>query len=84
MRAILKRNHSRIVNTGFVILFASLLILTLVFEYDIQYLLNGFNRLAGKDLQVYFLDVGQANATLVVFPTGRTMLIDTGSAESEE
>ena len=84
MRAILKRNHSRIVNTGFVILFASLLILTFVFEYDIQYLLNGFNRLAGKDLQVYFLDVGQANATLVVFPTGRTMLIDTGSAESEE
>ncbi|MCP3103238.1 MBL fold metallo-hydrolase [Myxococcus sp. K15C18031901] len=38
----------------------------------------------GKPLTVYFFDVGQGDAALVVSPTGKTVLIDGGPPESRE
>nr|WP_225937566.1 ComEC/Rec2 family competence protein [Myxococcus sp. RHSTA-1-4] len=39
---------------------------------------------AGKPLTVYFFDVGQGDAALVVSPTGKTVLIDGGPPEARE
>ena len=81
---LLKKNSVKIANICLACLFVLFFVLVLIFQYDIQFLANGFSKLAEKDLQVYYLDVGQASATLVILPTGRTLLIDTGSGESEK
>ena len=80
---LLKKNSTKIANICLVCLFVLFFVLVLIFQYDIQFLANGFPKLAEKNLQVYYLDVGQASATFVILPTGRTLLIDTGSGESE-
>jgi len=35
-----------------------------------------------KDLKIYFIDVGQGDSTLVITPTNKKVLIDSGGAES--
>ncbi len=80
---LLKKNSTKIANICLACLFVLFFVLVLIFQYDIQFLANGFSKLAKRDLQVYYLDVGQASATLVILPTDRTLLIDTGSGESE-
>ncbi len=51
-------------------------------QYSLQFLHNGFSKLFDCDLQVYFLDVGQANSSLIIFPNKMAMLVDTGSQDS--
>ncbi len=49
----------------------------------INFVFNGFLDTFSKNLQVYILDVGQANANLIIFPNRSCMIIDTGSGESK-
>ena len=51
---------------------------------DLNVYYNGFAKIFGSDLQVYFLDVGQASATLVIFPNDDVMVIDTGGGKTED
>ena len=50
----------------------------------IQFKINGFSTIFNSDLQVYVLNVGQASASLVIFPDKTTMIIDTGDEEGKE
>ncbi|MGN1200681.1 MAG: ComEC/Rec2 family competence protein [Candidatus Caccovivens sp.] len=53
-------------------------------SFALDFYLNGFGDLIKSDLQVYFLDVGQASASVIIFPNDETMLIDCGSESSKE
>ena len=53
-------------------------------QFSIYFYSNGFSEIASGELQVYYLDVGQANASLIIFPSRTAMLIDAGSEDSEE
>lgn len=74
----------KVANVFVAVLFVALFLLVFINAYNIQFFANGFTKLAGKGLQVYFLDVGQANATLIILPTGRTLIVDTGSEDSSD
>lgn len=58
-------------NYKFIIILFILLIL-------IFFILNKFP----KDLKIYFIDVGQGDSTLIITPTNKKILIDSGGAES--
>ncbi len=68
----------------FVIL--TMLLLFLVYNnlLEINYFLNGFNKLFRSDFEVYCLDVGQASANLIIFPNNKSMIIDTGGQSTAE
>jgi competence protein ComEC len=67
-----------------VILFVAVFAFVYINQYDIQFTASGLNKMASAETQVYCLDVGQASASLLIFPTRRTMLIDTGSEDSSD
>lgn len=46
------------------------------------FLARGYNKLSCGNLQVFCLDVGQASSTVVIFPNGHSMIVDTGSVSS--
>lgn len=64
--------------------FVVFFLLAIINQQNIHYYANGFSDLLKADFQVYYLDVGQANATLIIFPNKNTMLIDAGSRDSQE
>ena len=68
--------------------FVSLLLVFFLFlfanQFSLHYWINGFSKMYKNDLQVYFLDVGQANSTLIIFPNKMSMLVDAGSQKSED
>lgn len=78
------KNGTKFANICFVLIFVLFFVLLVLNEYNIQFLYNGFHKLTDAKLQVYFLDVGQASSTLVILPTGKTLLVDTGSGDSEK
>ena len=66
------------------ILFAVFFVFVLVNQSNIQFYANGFGQIWSQPLQVYFLDVGQANASLVILPNKTAMIIDAGSQDSKD
>ena len=62
----------------------AMIILIMLNTQIFEFWYNGFSSLKSCGLKVYYLDVGQATASLVVFENGQTMLIDTGSRDSEK
>ena len=73
-----------IIRSFFIIIYAIVCLLLFINQYNIQYFANGFSAIDDKKLQVYYFDVGQATATMVVLPNDLTMVIDTGSSDSEK
>lgn len=50
----------------------TILILSLIFQL--------FNSFSNKDLRIYFIDVGQGDASLIITPNNKTILIDGGGS----
>lgn len=73
-----------IIRSFFIIIYAIVCLLLFINQYNIQYFANGFSAIDDKKLQVYYFDVGQATATMIVLPNDVTMVIDTGSSDSEK
>ncbi len=59
-------------------------ILAVAFEDRLQYSFNNFGKIEKHDVKTYFLDVGQASSTVIIFPNDKVMIVDTGSVDSEE
>lgn len=70
------------IKSALVLLLLCVFFLIYINANAILFQINGFSKFTKNSLQVYFLDVGQANATFIVLPNDQTMLIDTGSEES--
>ena len=73
-----------IIKSFFIIIYVIVCVLLFINQYNIQYFANGFSATDDKKLQVYYFDVGQATATMIVLPNDVTMVIDTGSLDSEK
>ena len=78
----IKKND--LIKSFFIVLFVIACLFVFINEYEIQYLANGFAKTDRADLSVYYLDVGQATSTLIVLPNNQSMIIDTGSTDSED
>lgn len=73
-----------ITNLFVALLFVVFFVFVLLNQTNIQFYANGFENVWSQPLQVYYLQVGQANASLVVLPNKTAMVIDAGSQESEK
>lgn len=67
----------------FIVILVIFMLFVFINQTLINFAFNGFLEIFSKDLQVYVLNVGQANSNLIVFPNDTCMIIDTGSEESE-
>lgn len=67
----------------FLLFLAILTIFVFINSYYLQFIINGFYQIFDANIQVYYLNVGQASASVVIFPNGSSMIIDTGSQDSE-
>lgn len=84
-----KKNAQKVDNKSLVFQIFTIIFVILIFLvfFNAQYLsllANGFAKVQRCDLQVYFLDVGQASSTLIVMPDKTTFMIDTGSEKGEK
>lgn len=59
-------------------------LLLLINQLQIQLFFCDFSKVFNAQLQVYFLDVGQASASVVIFPDKTSLVIDTGSQDSAQ
>ncbi len=76
-------NMNMVIKIMLVAIFAIIFILLLINQTAIDFLSNGFLKMTKSELQVYYLDVGQANATFIILPDRTSLMIDTGSEDSE-
>lgn len=79
-----KIDKNDILVSFFVAIFSIICLFIFINQYAIQYFVNGFSKLENYDLSVYYLDVGQASASLIILPHNQVMLIDTGSQDSKD
>lgn len=73
-----------IVKATSILILLILILLLVINEQNINFYFNNFGQIVKSELQVYFLDVGQASATFVILPSDTSILIDTGSGDSAE
>lgn len=73
-----------IIKTFFLVLLLVVFAFFLVNHNAINFWYNGFSDIFSSEIQTYFFDVGQANASLIIFPNGQSMIIDTGSKETQD
>lgn len=73
-----------LIKSFFIIIFACAFVLIVINQYAIQYFVNGFSAVDKAEVQVFFMDVGQATSTVIVLPNKTMIIIDTGSQESEK
>lgn len=59
-------------------------LLLLINQFQIQLFFCDFVKVFDAQLQVYYLDVGQASASVVIFPDKTSLVIDTGSQDSAQ
>lgn len=77
-----KRKEYDLVKLYSIILFCVFSVAVFLNYSFLGYLCAGFSKVESKSMQVYFLNVGQASATMVVLPNRETLIYDTGSIES--
>ena len=66
----------------FLVLFLIILALFLFINQKfLNFAYNGFTKIFKESLQVYYIDVGQASANVIIFPNKSSMIIDTGSGQ---
>lgn len=68
----------------FVVIMAILLFLVFFNADEINLYFEGFGKIFSSPFQVYFFDVGQASASMIVLPNGDTIVIDTGGQATSE
>lgn len=78
-----KRIHKIAINAMMATVFVVLVCLLLINETAINFSINGAENVFANSFQVHILDVGQASASVVIFPQKSAMIIDTGSLSSE-
>lgn len=79
-----KRKEYDLVKLYSIILFCIFSVAVFLNYSFLGYLCAGFSKVENKSMQVYFLNVGQASATMVVLPNRETLIYDTGSIESSD
>ncbi|MDE6583121.1 MAG: MBL fold metallo-hydrolase [Clostridia bacterium] len=77
-------DKNALIRAIFIVVLVVFMLFVFVNQTLINFTFNGFLEIFSKDLQVYILDVGQANSNLIIFPNDTCMIIDTGSEESED
>lgn len=75
-------NYRHAISLVLLLIASALFALLVVNATPIKLSVNRFNKLPNYQTQLYVLDVGQANANLIIFPNKVTMLIDTGTEGS--
>lgn len=73
-----------IIKAFFLVLSLVIFVFCLANQNAINFAYNGFNKIFASELQVYFFDVGQANASLILFPNGISMVVDAGSGKTDK
>lgn len=77
-----KRKEYDLTKLYSIILFCVFSVLIFLNYSFLGYMSAGFSNIDRKSMQIYFLNVGQASATMVVLPNRETLIYDTGSVES--
>ena len=79
-----KITKNDILKAFFVVLLLILNLFLFLNYQTLDFYYNGFGSLKGAPVQVYYLDVGQASATLLVINKSTIVVIDTGSEDSKD
>lgn len=80
----IKFNKTLLKNAILFAIFVVMFCLVLCFDFELDFFINQFEYIAQSQLQVYFLDVGQASGTLVIFPNNKSFVVDCGGESTSK